>query len=66
MKLKIIPNPDKEEYDEITQAVKDNDGYCPCLIIRNPDTKCICKEFREQATEGFCHCGRYIKILSED
>ena len=66
MKLKIIPNPNKEEYDKITQAVKDNDNFCPCLIIRNPDTKCICKEFREQVTEGFCHCGRYIKILSED
>ena len=60
MKLKIIPNPDKEEYDEITQAVKDNDGYCPCLIIRNPDTKCICKEFREQEY-GECHCGLYVK-----
>ena len=66
MKLKIIPNPDKEEYDEITQAVKDNDGYCPCLTTRNSDTKCMCKVFREQTTEGFCHCGRYIKILSED
>jgi hypothetical protein len=32
MSLKIIPNPDKEEYDEITQAVKDNDGYCCCLL----------------------------------
>ena len=66
MSLKIIKNPNKEEYDKITQAVKDNDNFCPCLIIRNPDTKCICKEFREQVTEGFCHCGRYIKILSED
>ena len=66
MNLKIIKNPNKEEYDKITQAVKDNDNFCPCLIIRNPDTKCICKEFREQVTEGFCHCGRYIKILSED
>ena len=66
MSLKIIKNPNNEEYDKITQAVKDNDNFCPCLIIRNPDTKCICKEFREQVTEGFCHCGRYIKILSED
>lgn len=66
MKLKIISNPDKEEYDEITQAVKDNDGYCPCLTVRNANTKCMCKTFREQTTEGFCHCGRYKKVLVED
>ena len=65
MKLKIIPNSNKEEYDEITQAVKDNDNFCPCLTVRNSDTKCICKDFREQTTEGFCHCGRYLKIKEE-
>ena len=61
MKLKIIPNPIKEEYDEITQAVKDNDGYCCCLLERNSNTKCPCKDFLEQDYEGFCHCMRYIK-----
>lgn len=66
MKLKIIPNPIKEEYDEITQAVKNNDGYCPCLLEKFESSKCICLEFREQTTEGFCHCGRYEKILVDD
>lgn len=65
MNLKIIPNPNKEEYNEISQAVKDNDNYCPCLTTRNTDTKCMCKVFREQMTEGYCHCGRYIKIKEE-
>jgi len=60
---KIIPNPDKTKYDEITEAVKNNDGYCPCSIERSEDTKCICKEFREQDYEGECHCGRFVKIL---
>lgn len=66
MSLKIIPNPNKEEYDEISQAVKDNSGYCPCLLEKSENTKCICKDFREQTIEGFCHCGRYQKILVGD
>lgn len=37
-----------------------NDGYCPCAIEKTEDTRCMCKEFREQ-TEGECHCGRYKK-----
>ena len=43
--LKIIKNPDDNVYQEITQAVKDNDGYCPCMISKSDDTKCPCKEF---------------------
>ena len=66
MNLKIIKNPNNEIYENVTQAVKDNDGYCPCLTIRNSDTKCPCKDFLDQDYEGSCHCGRYIKTLSED
>jgi len=62
MGLKIIKNPDKEEYEEITQDVTNNDNYCPCLSQRNNDTKCMCKEFREQTAEGYCHCGRFLKV----
>lgn len=60
--LKIKKNPNDEIYESVTKAVQDNDGYCPCMIIKNPDTKCPCKEFREQDIEGECHCGRYIKV----
>ena len=60
--LKIVKNPDDSVYQEITQAVKDNDGYCPCMVNKTADTKCPCKEFREQDFEGECHCGRYLKI----
>lgn len=60
--LKIIEiNPD------IREAVKASDGYCPCAIEHNPDTKCICKAFREQGTPGECHCGRFAKVyVGED
>lgn len=44
----------------ISAKLKENNGYCPCSIIKNEDTKCMCKEFREMET-GSCHCGLYIK-----
>lgn len=65
MKLKIVQNPDIDKYNDVTQAVKDNNGYCPCLIEQTEDTICICKDFKEQETEGECHCGRYVKIISQ-
>ena len=53
----------------IFQKVKDNDGYCICSLVKNPDTKCMCREFREtQATSGgvTCHCGLYTKFIKEE
>lgn len=51
---------DKQHEQEIRQALKENDGYCPCRIHKTEDTKCMCKEFREQDV-GECHCGLYYK-----
>lgn len=45
----------------ILDKLKENDGYCPCRIEQTPDTKCMCKDFREQTNTGTCHCGLYIK-----
>ena len=45
---------------EIQQAVKDNDGYCPCKLQKIPENKCMCLEFRNQE-KGYCHCGLYYK-----
>ena len=50
--------------DELIQAIKDNDGYCICAVSKNEDTKCMCKDFREQETSGTCHCGLYKKTIS--
>lgn len=60
--MKIIKNPDKSVADRITSEVKANGGYCPCRIVKTEDTKCMCREFREQTTAGQCHCGLYEKI----
>lgn len=60
MQIKVTQ--DKELAKEIREKLKANGGYCPCKLIKNEDTKCICKEFLEQKELGECHCGLYIKI----
>lgn len=60
--MKIVVSDNKELVQEIRMKLKENDGYCPCKLIKNEETKCLCKEFREQNYEGECHCGLYIKI----
>lgn len=59
MKTKLNPNEDRVR--QIREALKSNGGYCPCRIDQTPDTKCPCKEFREQKMPGECHCGLYVK-----
>ena len=58
--LKITYNQNKQIVDKILDALDKNNGYCPCKLEKNNDTKCMCKEFKEQK-EGYCHCGLYIK-----
>ena len=54
----MILNPDIEERKRIGQEVLANDKYCPCMIVKNEDTKCSCKDKREKE---ICICGLYIK-----
>ena len=61
-KFDIFKNPHKEEYEEITEAVKLNEDYCPCLSYKNEDTKCMCKAFRDSKDTDYCHCGRFYKV----
>lgn len=58
--MRIIKNPDGAA--AIQEKVKKNGGYCPCSLIKNEDTKCMCKEFRESTELGECHCGLYIRV----
>lgn len=55
----------KEVDPSIKERVKQNGGYCPCAIFKTPDTKCMCKEFRDQKEPGLCHCGLYGKFEEE-
>lgn len=58
--VSITINPDREFVIEMRKKIKDNGGYCPCALEKTQDTKCMCKEFREQE-DGMCHCGLYLK-----
>lgn len=60
--MKITISKDKEHVEEIRKKLRENDNYCPCKLVRNEDTKCMCKEFLEQKELGECHCGLYVKI----
>ena len=63
--MEIKLNPNKEIVDIIKKGLKEKNGYCPCKLEISEDTKCMCKEFREQIAdenfEGFCHCMLYYK-----
>jgi ferredoxin-thioredoxin reductase catalytic subunit len=63
-KRKFTFNPDLSDDERVTfiAKIRKNDGYCPCSIEKNLDTKCRCKEFREQDEPGPCHCGLYVKL----
>ena len=67
--MKIIQNPDTEFVAEMRKNLKENSNYCPCSIVRSKDTKCMCKEFRDQVARneaGFCHCGLFCAVEETD
>ena len=55
-------NPDDEFVSNLKASLKANGGYCPCALEKSRDTRCMCKEFRDQLERnesGYCHCGLY-------
>ena len=63
IKIRLVDEP--ELIAEIQDQIEKNGGYCPCRLEKTPDTKCMCKEFREQKL-GICHCGLYEKYKVEE
>ena len=67
--MKVSYNPDQSIVDTVKEGLKRTGGYCPCRVERTDDTKCMCKEFREQIKdpefEGFCHGLLYYKSLED-
>lgn len=65
--MSIKLNPDKEIVKIVKEGLQKNNGYCPCKTLKNAETKCMCKEFRDQIKnpnfEGYCHCMLYYKTL---
>ena len=63
--MSIRLNEDRELVALIREGLRQKGGYCPCRFERTEDTKCFCREFREQMAdpdfEGYCHCRLYYK-----
>lgn len=57
----MLLNDKNPELNEVLTQMKENEGYCPRSLTKDPDTKCPCKEFRE-TQQGVCPCGAFIKI----
>ena len=67
--IKIKQTEDKELLNEIVKQLKENNNHCPCSLHKSPDTKCMCKSFREQMERkepGECACGRYEIVITND
>ena len=58
-------NENAEVVSTVREGLKRTGGYCPCRTQRSEDTKCMCREFKEQIAdpefEGYCHCMLYYK-----
>ena len=65
MKKFKINTEEPELVSEILNQIKSNGGYCPCKILHNEDTKCMCQEFKnilnsnEKPVYDTCACGLY-------
>lgn len=68
MSSRIVVTSNQELKKKILDKMKENGGYCPCKLLKNQDTKCMCEEFRKQFIEGIegeCHCGLYEVVNNE-
>lgn len=66
--MKVVFTKDPLLVDLIRKKLSENGGYCPCRIDKTTDTKCMCKEFRDQIERGepgLCHCGLYTAVKEE-
>ncbi|MBQ0059371.1 MAG: ferredoxin thioredoxin reductase catalytic beta chain [Lachnospiraceae bacterium] len=63
--MSVRLNEDEKIVAMVKEGLKQKSGYCPCRLEMNADTKCMCKEFRDQISdpdfEGYCHCLLYYK-----
>lgn len=64
--MRVIKTTDVQHRRMVEDALVDNGGYCPCMLVKTDDTKCMCKDFRDKINDpyylGPCHCGLYEKI----
>ena len=62
--MKVHSTPDVEVRNLIIKGLRENDGYCPCIMNSKgkEEYRCMCEDFRKNVPVGeTCHCGLYIK-----
>lgn len=65
--MRVELNPDREFVKQVQAEIKHNNGYCPYLEEKSKDTRCMCKEFRDQVDRcegGACYAGLYIASVT--
>jgi hypothetical protein len=67
--IRTNPTWNKDEIKNFKKLIKDNNGHCPCTILENNDTKCMCLAFRNKIWDcnyvGTCDCGLYAVVEEE-
>ena len=61
MKAKL--NPDGVFVRNLKKRIRQNSGYCPCKLLKTPNTKCPCRDFREGRG---CDCGSYLNEMADE
>ncbi len=52
-----------KKVNAILDAIDKNEGYCPCQPGKTDDTKCHCKDFKDNKKIGEpCICNIYVKV----
>ena len=47
MAVKVMINTDSDLVAKIKEKLRLNNGYCPCVLTRRPEDRCMCKNFRD-------------------
>ena len=48
---KVRLNENEEIVKMVKEGLAEKGGYCPCTLEISEDTKCMCKEFRDQIAD---------------
>ena len=49
-------NEDKAVVEKVQEGLRAKNGYCPCVLQMNEDTKCMCRDFREKIADPDFEC----------
>jgi hypothetical protein len=55
----------KDKYTELKQKVTDNGGFCP-VKDKLPENRCMCKQFLDRDSEGYCKFRLFYKEARTD